>query len=370
VLGGALTGGISDAYGGQDTLVASDLANAWQVTGLDAGDLVGVTSFAGIERLQGGSQADQFTVSLGGSTSGVFDGGGGSDTLTAPAQLINIFQLDLLDGGLLWSVGRFASIENLIGNAFSDIFWLTGGSLTGTIDGQAGLNTLQGDNISSNYVVDGADSGQATGIGGGFTLLGTLIGGNAADLFSVTAAGSVTGQLLGSAGDDSFVVTPAPATSLAVDGGAGLDELAVDAQAGLPFQLANTITVIPGGGTVTFGGFEEVTLLCDTCLPLPAVATPTTVDGTRGLRRGARIDDTPEIIQLAVANGVSVAALPADAASALDVGHFASSAGVKMGFADMARQQRRHEKQLSQRADRRQVDHAFLDDRTDWVYGA
>ena len=132
-------------------------------------------------------------------------GGGGSDTLTAPTKLINIFQLDLLDGGLLWSVGRFASIENLIGNAFSDIFWLTGGSLTGTIDGQAGLNTLQGDNISSNYVVDGADSGQATGIGGGFTLLGTLIGGNAADLFSVTPASAAATGSSGQRRDAIFV---------------------------------------------------------------------------------------------------------------------------------------------------------------------
>ncbi|MCA9166756.1 MAG: VCBS repeat-containing protein [Planctomycetales bacterium] len=359
MLGGTLSGGVSDVFGGNDSLFGGDAANNWQLSGADSGTLVGITTFAGIETLEGGNQADQFEVGLGASITSAIIGGDGSDTMIAPPQFFNVFQVDETDGGLLWTFGRFQQIENLVGNAFSDLFWFTGGTLTGSIDGQAGSNLLQGDNVAQQFVIDGVDSGQFSGVAGGFANIGTLAGGNAVDEFEMTETGSVSGQILGGDGDDLFKLTPAAGSATTVNGGLGLDELTIDAQAGVPAEVLNTVTIVPGGATVTFDGIEQLLLTCDTCAPLPSViATPEVESGgpRHARRRGADIADLPDSLTSAFVQLAAAAPRRAATLSAVDVGAFDSSDGVRMGFVDMALAQLHRD---TARRQRRFVDDAF-----------
>jgi Ca2+-binding RTX toxin-like protein len=57
---GSIAGG-----GGTDTLAATDGANAWQVTGANAGTLNTTTTFSAITNLAGGTGADTLTAWLG-----------------------------------------------------------------------------------------------------------------------------------------------------------------------------------------------------------------------------------------------------------------------------------------------------------------
>ena len=72
---------------GVDTLVGPNEINVWTVTGANAGTLDPApheaVSFRGMEHIRGGSQADGFTMGAGTSISGSIAGGAGIDTLTA-----------------------------------------------------------------------------------------------------------------------------------------------------------------------------------------------------------------------------------------------------------------------------------------------
>ena len=268
VLGGTLTG-VYDGGNGIDTLFAEDTSSTFEITGPDAGTLNGV-AFTQIENLQGGSDPDQFVVN-GGSLSGIADGGGGVDTLTADNTL-NLFVVDSADGGSLGSVNRFASVESLVGNALNDIFWLAGGSLTGLIQGGLGVNSLIGNNVPGQYTIDNPNSGTVTGVSGGFDEIGWIYAGTDNDEITITSSGSLSGSVFAAGGDDTFLVTPGLGVVLDVDGGSGVDQLTVDAGAGLPTVTATQVTVTPGGAVVAYDDFENVVATCDVCLPpTPAV---------------------------------------------------------------------------------------------------
>jgi hypothetical protein len=258
--GGTITGMFTGGPG-IDSLVADDnVAGTFMITGPDSGTLNGMP-FSEIENLVGGNQADQFQLS-GGSLSGTVDGGTGSDTLVADNLPLNVFIIDQADGGELAGINQFASIENLTGNNQTDWFWLAGGTLSGMIDGGMGANdSLIGDHVPSAYTIDGAGSGQATGISLGFDGIEFIFAGNQVDSFTVTPTGDLDGSIFGGDGDDVFLVIPGLGTMHTVDGGDGLDELTVNAQAGTPTQLGNMITIAPGGAVVTFFDVEDIILI-------------------------------------------------------------------------------------------------------------
>ena len=64
-----------------DTLVGADVANTWSIKGANAGT-VGAVAFNGFSNLTGGTGTDSFTLS-GGTVSGAIDGGTGANTLMA-----------------------------------------------------------------------------------------------------------------------------------------------------------------------------------------------------------------------------------------------------------------------------------------------
>ena len=224
----------------------------------------------------GGMDTDQFSVN-GGSLSGTADGSGGTNSLTAD-NTSNLFIIDSANGGTIGSVNRFANIESLTGNASTDYFWLSGGTLSGNVDGVSGTNWLLGDNIPSEYTIDGPNAGQATGITNGFANISNIYAGTDPDTITVTETGTLSGSVNSSDGDDTFEITPALGILLTVDGGNGLDAMNIDAGAGTPSISATAVTVVPGGATVNYSDIETIAATCNACIPpLPAlVANPTT----------------------------------------------------------------------------------------------
>ena len=101
--------------------------------------------------------------------------------------------------------GGFTNIGNLIGGTGTDSFTLSGGTLSGAIDGGlTGVNTLTGDNVANTWTISGTDAGSVTGISGGFSNISTLIGGNSTDSFSFTGAAVLNGPIDGGLGSDTL----------------------------------------------------------------------------------------------------------------------------------------------------------------------
>ncbi|MGD8574588.1 MAG: hypothetical protein PVJ40_06520, partial [Gammaproteobacteria bacterium] len=198
--GGTISGSI-DGAGGNDTLVGDNLANTWHVTGANAGDATGVAAFAGIENLTGGSATDNFIIA-GGTLGGSIVGGAGADVLQAD-DVVNSWTISSANAGSVTGTGGFSQIESLIGGSQSDSFVLSGGTLSGTIVGGAGTDSLQGDNVANSWVVNGADSGTLTGTGG-FSAIENLVGGTGADSFVLSGTGTLSGTLNGGAGNDAL----------------------------------------------------------------------------------------------------------------------------------------------------------------------
>ncbi len=164
-----LPGGISftdDTTGDNDTLEITGRPDNWNISGNDAGNAEGGggIDFAGLENLAGGADADIFTLVSGGSISGLIDGGAGSDTLVG-ADTINIWDLTGSDAGSL-NDQDFTGIENLEGGGDRDDFVLRDGAgVTGTIEGRGGSNALDYSSYTSGVTVNLGD-GTATGAGG------------------------------------------------------------------------------------------------------------------------------------------------------------------------------------------------------------
>ena len=227
-----------DGGGGNNTLVGADAANAWTISGTDSGALNAQT-FSNVQNVQGGAGEDTFTLAPEGQLAGAIGGGGGNDTLVA-ADGDNVWIISATDAGKL-NGQTFAGIENLRGGAGNDTFIFAGGSISGSIDGGAGVNTLDYSQQASGVTIDlraGAASGtngfanigSFIGSSGEDTLVGrdedstwtidapdagsvgtvafseieNLSGGSGSDRFDFSAAGSLAGTITGGLGDDSI----------------------------------------------------------------------------------------------------------------------------------------------------------------------
>ncbi len=186
-----------------DTLVGADVANTWTVNGANAGT-VGTVAFSGFSNLTGGTNTDGFTLS-GGTLSGALNGGTGTNTLTGD-NVANSWTITGADAGTVTGIsGGFTNIANLTGGTGTDSFTLNGGTLSGAIDGGlTGINTLIADNVANSWTISGADAGTVTGVTGGFTNISTLVGGNTTDSFAFTPGGVLSGPLDGGLGSDTL----------------------------------------------------------------------------------------------------------------------------------------------------------------------
>jgi Ca2+-binding RTX toxin-like protein len=205
-----------DGGAGNDTIVAGDRENTWEITAEDGGLLNG-NSFIKVEDLVGGAVADSFMLAAGAMATGLIDGRKGEDKLAGP-DTSNIWEII---GSNSWKLNgkTFMDIENLTGGEYEDNFVFGGdGNITGLIDGGGGINTLDYSAYTTDVTVDlgaGAATGtgrisniqNATGGSGNDTLTGDLadnilIGGGGNDILT---GGMGNDILIGGMGDDLYV---------------------------------------------------------------------------------------------------------------------------------------------------------------------
>ncbi|MGH7747672.1 MAG: beta strand repeat-containing protein, partial [Candidatus Dormibacteria bacterium] len=184
-------GNVSVVNGGTgvvNTLESAEAStNTWTITGPNSGtynDSQSLT-FSHFADLVGGSGNDNFIFS-GGSVASLA-GGGGSNTLTGD-NAGDLFTINAANGGQLTSgattlVGAFSGIQNLTGGSGNDTFaFATGGSVSGTVNGGAGTNTLDysGDTgaVAVNLTNDSASLIQG-GTANGFSNIQALTGNGA-----------------------------------------------------------------------------------------------------------------------------------------------------------------------------------------------
>jgi hypothetical protein len=266
---------------GSNTLVGPDANETWNITGMNAGNVAGVT-FSAYQNLTGGAGNDSFVFSNGQGVTGRIDGGGGSNTLdyyyytsgvtfncqTGTATGVGgvVANIEWLGGG--WGsntlIGRnadetwditnpndghmavagvtFWGFQNLIGGADNDTFvFVNGKSVTGTIDGGGGTNKLDYSAYTPAVTVDLATH-TATGTGGvaniealvGGRGSNTLVGPDAKETWNITGtnAGNVAGvtfsgfqNLTGGARNDSFAFGDGQGVTGMINGGGGSNEL-------------------------------------------------------------------------------------------------------------------------------------------------
>lgn len=181
IAGGAIGGfsGIASVVGrsgGGDTLVGTDAATAWSITGSDAGK-AGKFTFSGIDNLHGGAGNDTFKLANNAGVKGSIDGGGGTNVLDYSAWTSGV-SVNLGGGASTGAPGGAANIQVLNGGAGNDT--LVGSSGNDIIRGNGGDDLIYG--------------------GGGDDV---LIGGAGNDLISTSGSGRSV--LIGSLGDDTLI---------------------------------------------------------------------------------------------------------------------------------------------------------------------
>ncbi|MEQ8493116.1 MAG: hypothetical protein RLW42_02740 [Gammaproteobacteria bacterium] len=253
----ALAGAI-DGAGGIDTITGTTAVLAFDLRsdvgdGADDGRVTagGVsTQFVDIANLTGSTANDSFTVS-GGSLSGLADGAGGAgDRLLGDTA----YTISGGDSGTSNAVAAWQNIENLTGSAGDDTFSVAGGTLSGTVDGLGGIDTLAGD---ANYTVNGANAGVSDAVNA-WQNIESLTGTAGANLFTFSGATAGLGGVIDGAGGVDTLTGSASALAYDVRGdvGDGADDGRVTAGgltadfldiANLTGSSANDVFTVSGG---------------------------------------------------------------------------------------------------------------------------
>ena len=195
---GASVAGSIDGEGGTNTVVAADVANAWNLTSNSAGSL-NSTDFLGIENLTGAAtEVDTFTFGFDGTFRGTVDARGGDDivdisditsgnaTITIGSAVNGVTNAEIIRGnnsGTL-TVNRAASTATQVDWTIGEISGLTGDD--GSNDGYAIDQNL-------NKII--------------FLDFANLRGSSSADKFTVETGSAITGTITGGGGLDELVVT-------------------------------------------------------------------------------------------------------------------------------------------------------------------
>ena len=266
---------------GIDTLLAEDIDNIWNITGLNAGTLNSGT-FTGIENLVGGNAVNTYVLADGAAVTGSITGAGSSwldysgnttginvdleaDTATGVGgTVVNIVNViggsgnDTLtgaDGANAWSITgvttgtvggvSFSNIENLGGGAGADSFTFSTGSAVDSVTGGSGGDTLTGADTANSWGITGVNAGSVGGVA--FSGIENLQGGADADSFTFSEGADIAGTVIGNAGSD------------VLDYSATISGVFID------LTVKEAETVVGGTGSDTLSG--------------PAADTAWTVDG-------------------------------------------------------------------------------------------
>ncbi|MBU6510028.1 MAG: hypothetical protein KGQ73_07595, partial [Gammaproteobacteria bacterium] len=209
--GGSLSGNLDGGSGAPtgNSLQGDNVANTWNLTGANQGTVTGIGgTFSNIGTLIGGSSTDDFIFANNASLSGTLDGGGGNDTLDWSAYT-SARNVVIVGPG---SVDGMQGTEASIAGGFDNIAIIVGANGAGGL-----LNALTGPNSSNTWNVTASNAGNLDGVLA-FSNFQTLNGGTAADTFNLAAGvgGSING---GGGGDTANIVSSftAPAATLSIN---------------------------------------------------------------------------------------------------------------------------------------------------------
>ena len=262
-----------------DTLIGPDVPSVWSVTGASAGT-VGAATFSSFENLTGGSASDQFVFQPGGSVGGNIDGGGASNALDYSAISTPV----TLNLAAMTSTG--------IGGTFTNINNFIGGS---------GINTVVGPNGPTTYTITGPNTIMVVGLNiSGFQ---SVTGGPSGDTFAFQTGGSLSGSIDGGGGvntldysgfvgDLNVNLSLSTATAVGqgianiqnVTGSRGNDLIVGSTQPNTLIGGTGRNIVIGGGGTdaITGGGGDNILIAGTTAYDLiPAALDALVAEWTR-----------------------------------------------------------------------------------------
>ncbi len=234
-----------DGGPGNDTLIGTNVAQTWNITGAGSGNIPGAASaFTNTEALRGGTAADSFVFGAAGSIAQTVDGSLGVDTLDNSAILghsVTPAGLGTLDGfkGAATGIGGSFDNINLIAGAPADLAVTKIGPATataGTVISYAITVTNNGPNPSINATLTDAVPAGTT-----FASLAAP-GGWSCTTPAVNGTGTVT-CTEGSAVIGSSIFTlnvNAPAAPAAVSNTATVTSSSTDPTPGNNSQTANT----------------------------------------------------------------------------------------------------------------------------------
>jgi hypothetical protein len=227
--------------GGTDTLVGPNVTNTWSLTGANGGTVSNVT-FSGISNLVGGSGNDTFKFNVAGSVSGTIDGGGGTNSLNYATY------------------GGTVTVNLQTGAATTTGGMLNIGSVTGST---SSANQLIGANTPNSWSISGVNAGKLNSFS--FTAMANLTGGTDINSFNVANGGSLSGKLNGGSGATNLLSYSKYTTSGVV----------VD-------LLLGSATAIDGGANGGISGIESVTGSSNGGDILVGDANPNTLTTSKG----------------------------------------------------------------------------------------
>jgi hypothetical protein len=182
ITGLAGIGGIEKIVGSMaitDRIIGRSSGSSFKITGLDSGTIDEI-SFESFEFLSGGNGNDSFAFSGKASLSGSIDGGAGNDTLD-------------------YSNYSSAVIFNLLTSSSTG---LTGFSNINILVGSKSADTIIGSDADTLFIIDGSNSGSVNGII--FSSIENLQGGQGNDTFSFVGQGKVDGKIAGQGGNNTL----------------------------------------------------------------------------------------------------------------------------------------------------------------------
>ena len=215
VYGGAIVtsfSGVNDITGGSDTDTITGLnsGSIWILGTSDSYVADGRTlMFSALEHIQGGSEADSFTVN--GARTGNIMGGAGADVFTLSGAVTG--SLSGEGGGDTFNLNSGGSVSmGISGGTGADMFDFNGGTVAGTVAGNADSDSLDFADISTALTVelsslstatgsDGFDGDVSDGVTFRFTGINDITGGSGTD--SLKGFDAVADWTLGAS--DSYV---------------------------------------------------------------------------------------------------------------------------------------------------------------------
>jgi len=144
-------------FGGdqENTLIAADFSNVFEITHLNEGILNNDTIFSGIQNLKGSNYHDDiFTIRTNGKLDGQIDGLGGTNTINAPNKN-NLWVITSNNNGYIDDLVAFNNIQNLIGGNKNDTFkFLAKAKVGGVTNGSKGYNILDYSSYLCDLIID------------------------------------------------------------------------------------------------------------------------------------------------------------------------------------------------------------------------